>query len=57
LTRQRTRKTGTGPASSRQLWLVLLLCMLPAAALAWREYPALVRYIKIVRMLWSQSQG
>jgi hypothetical protein len=50
MTRQRTRKTGNQPASGKRLWLLLLLFTLPAAAVAWREYPALARYIKIARM-------
>jgi hypothetical protein len=50
--RQRTAKPASGrPAKGRQPWLLLLgLLVLPAAALAWREYPALARYIKIERM-------
>jgi hypothetical protein len=39
-----------GPAKSKQPWLLLLLLALPAAALAVKEYPAIVRYIKIERM-------
>jgi len=35
----------------KRLWLLPLVAIgLPAAALAWKEYPALVRYIKIARM-------
>jgi hypothetical protein len=51
MTRRRAAKAGNrGPASGRHLWLLLPLLALPMAALAWREYPALVRYIKIARM-------
>ncbi len=51
MTRQRTvRARNDGPAKSKRLWLLLLLFAVPAAGLFWREYPALVRYIKIARM-------
>lgn len=46
----RHRSISDGPAKnkrSRLLWLPLLL--LPAGLL-WKEYPALVRYMKIARM-------
>jgi hypothetical protein len=49
--RQRTAKAGSDrPVNGKHLWLLLLAFMVPAAALAWREYPALARYIKIERM-------
>lgn len=49
--RQRTMKSGNrGPAKSKQPWLLLLLFVLPVAALAVKEYPAIARYIKIERM-------
>jgi hypothetical protein len=50
--RQCTRKARTGEsAGHKRLWLVLLLlAVLPAAALAGKNVPALVRYIKIERM-------
>jgi hypothetical protein len=49
-TMTRYRSIGDGPAKnkrSRLLWLLLLL--LPAGLL-WKEYPSLVRYMKIARM-------
>ena len=46
MTRQCTDKAG-----HKRLWLLaLLLIAAPAVAIAWKEYPALVRYIKIARM-------
>jgi len=50
MTRQRTAKAPNDEsAKSKRLWLLLLIA-LPAAALFWREYPSVVRYIKIARM-------
>jgi hypothetical protein len=43
------RSTSDGTVMKKRLWLLLLLA-LPAAGLFWKEYPALVRYIKIERM-------
>jgi hypothetical protein len=49
--RQAAMRSGNrGPAKGKQPWLLLLLLVLPAAALAVKEYPALARYIKIERM-------
>jgi hypothetical protein len=49
MTRQRTAKARNDEsARSKRLWLLLLA--LPVAALFWREYPSVVRYIKIARM-------
>jgi hypothetical protein len=45
----RHRAQSDGRSGKTLLWL-LLLVLLPAAALLWKEYPALVRYIKIERM-------
>jgi len=46
--RQRATKAGN---IGKRLWLLpLVLVAVPAAALAWKEYPALARYIKIARM-------
>jgi hypothetical protein len=46
--RERTTKARS---TTKRLWLLsLLLIALPAAALAWMQYPALARYIKIERM-------
>jgi hypothetical protein len=52
MTRHRTAKAAPrGSARGGRPWLLLLgLLVVPAAALAVREYPALVRYIKIERM-------
>jgi hypothetical protein len=51
MTRQRTvTRRQAEPAKSRRPWLLLLLLVVPAAGIAWKEYPSLVRYIKIARM-------
>jgi hypothetical protein len=39
--------SGRGSKKNR-LWLLLIL--LPLAGLFWKEYPSLIRYIKIERM-------
>jgi hypothetical protein len=41
--------TSDGTVMKKRLWLLLLFA-LPAAGLLWKEYPALIRYIKIERM-------
>jgi hypothetical protein len=47
----RHRSMGSGPArSKRPRLLFLLLFLLLSAGLLWKEYPALVRYVKIARM-------
>jgi hypothetical protein len=44
----RRRSGSDGSSGKNLLWLLLVL--LPAAALLWNEYPALVRYVRIKRM-------
>jgi hypothetical protein len=52
MTRQRTMTRSKGrPVKGRRLCLLLFLPLgLAAAGMAWKEYPSLVRYLKIARM-------
>jgi hypothetical protein len=45
-----TRKKAKAGDNRKRLWLLPLLLVVPAAALAWKEFPALARYVKIARM-------
>jgi hypothetical protein len=55
-----TRKKAKASDNRKRLWLLPLLLVLPVlvlpvlvlpvTALAWKEFPALARYVKIARM-------
>jgi hypothetical protein len=46
----RHRSISDGPAKNKRLRLLWLLLLLLPAGLLWKEYPSLVRFVKIARM-------